>query len=141
MSSTTMNGNDYNNARIWQIAFFTLNNTSSNLHLFILGFVSYYATGLVGLAVMLTSTLLMAARIFDGIIGYHSAFPQVGEALTPSLFAATLVLAFGLPAFGLIVSIIAMNFYKLDDKKMKEIQKGIAEIKEKVKEKKDSLII
>ncbi|WP_231597732.1 MFS transporter [Bacillus sp. SA1-12] len=76
-----------------------------------------------------------------GLIGYHSAFPQVGEALTPSLFAATLVLAFGLPAIGLVVSIIAMKFYKLDDKKMKEIQKGIAEIKEKVKGKKESLII
>ncbi|WP_231597734.1 MFS transporter [Bacillus sp. SA1-12] len=68
MSSKTISRNGYNNARIWQIAFFTLNNTSSNLHLFILGFVSYYATGLVGLAVMLTSTILMAARIFDGII-------------------------------------------------------------------------
>ena len=69
MSSTTMeNGSKYNSAKLWQIGLFTLNNTSTNLHMFILMFVTYYATGIAGLAVMLISTILMATRIFDGII-------------------------------------------------------------------------
>lgn len=57
-----------NTAKLWQIALFTLNNTSTNLHAFILGFVTYYATGVAGLAVMLISTVLMASRLFDGVI-------------------------------------------------------------------------
>jgi Na+/melibiose symporter-like transporter len=62
------NSNQYNTAKLWQIGLFTLNNTSTNLHLFVLGFVTYYATGIAGLAVMVVSSLLMAARLFDGII-------------------------------------------------------------------------
>jgi Na+/melibiose symporter-like transporter len=64
-----------------------------------------------------------------GIIGYKSQFPEVGDALTTPLFVTTLVLAFGLPALCLLVSIIAMKFYQLDAKKMEDIQKGIADIK------------
>jgi Na+/melibiose symporter-like transporter len=63
------------------------------------------------------------------VIGFKSKFPEVGDVLTPELFGATLVLAFGLPALGLVISIISMKFYSLDSKKMAEIQKGIAEIK------------
>jgi Na+/melibiose symporter-like transporter len=61
-------GHTYNTAKLWQISLFTLNNTSTNLHMFILGFVTYYATGIAGIAVMVVSSLLMAARVFDGII-------------------------------------------------------------------------
>ncbi|HZG74017.1 MAG TPA: MFS transporter [Chondromyces sp.] len=68
-----------------------------------------------------------------GIIGYTSKFPEVGEALTTPLFVVTLVLAFGLPALCLVVSLTAMKFYKLDAKKMEETQKGIADVKEKAK--------
>ncbi|MFP5108547.1 MFS transporter [Neobacillus sp. C211] len=69
MSSVKMeSGQQYNRAKLWQIALFTLNNTSTNLHLFVLGFVTYYATGIAGLAVMMISSVLMAARLFDGII-------------------------------------------------------------------------
>jgi Na+/melibiose symporter-like transporter len=65
---TTGNNQQYHTAKLWQIGFFALNNTSTNLHLFVLGFVTYYATGIAGLAVMAISTVLMAARIFDGVI-------------------------------------------------------------------------
>lgn len=37
---------DYNRAKVWQIAFFALNNTATNLYMFMMGFVSYYATGI-----------------------------------------------------------------------------------------------
>lgn len=69
MSNTaTLNGQNYHSAKMWEIALFTLNNTSTNLHMLILGLVTYYATGIAGLAVMVISTILMAARIFDGVI-------------------------------------------------------------------------
>lgn len=58
----------YNTSKLWQIGFFTLNNTSTNLQMFILGFVTYYATGIAGIAVMVISTILMATRLFDGLI-------------------------------------------------------------------------
>lgn len=69
MSSVKVkNSNQYNTAKLWQISLFTLNNTSTNLHLFVLGFVTFYATGIAGLAVMVVSSLLMAARLIDGVI-------------------------------------------------------------------------
>ncbi|MDQ0256708.1 Na+/melibiose symporter-like transporter [Evansella vedderi] len=63
------------------------------------------------------------------LIGYRDQLPQVGETLTTSLFIMTLVLMFGIPMLGYICSLIAMKFYPLDDVKMEEIQKAIAEIK------------
>ncbi|MGJ9383539.1 MFS transporter [Salipaludibacillus sp. CF4.18] len=64
----------YHTAKIWQIAFFALNNTATNLFLFAIGFVTYYATGIVGLSVMIISTILTLMRVFDAftdpIIGF-----------------------------------------------------------------------
>ncbi|MEK4384549.1 MFS transporter [Solibacillus sp. FSL W7-1464] len=57
----------YHKAKIWQIGFFTLNNTATNLYMFILAFVTYYATGIVGLTVVAVSTILTLMRVFDGI--------------------------------------------------------------------------
>lgn len=33
----------YNDAKIWQIAFFSMNNTAANLYLALMGYISYYA--------------------------------------------------------------------------------------------------
>lgn len=63
-----------NKAHIWQIALFSLNNTSTNLYLAMMGYVSYYANGIAGLGVVLISAILTGMRIFDGVtdpvIGY-----------------------------------------------------------------------
>ncbi len=59
--------NQYNSAKLWQIGLFTLNNTATNLYMFALTFVSYYATGVAGLSVVVISTILTFMRIFDGI--------------------------------------------------------------------------
>ncbi|MDD3239552.1 MAG: MFS transporter [Lachnospira sp.] len=60
--------------KTWQIALFSLNNTSTNLFLAMMGYVSYYANGIAGLGVVLISFILTGMRIFDGItdpiIGY-----------------------------------------------------------------------
>ena len=63
------------------------------------------------------------------LIGFKDEFPTVNDALTTPVFGMTLLLAFGLPALMLIVSITCMKFYKLDDKKMEEIQTELARLK------------
>ncbi|MGM0876221.1 MAG: MFS transporter [Bacillota bacterium] len=75
MSTAPATGNDFlHRSKNWQIGFFALNNTATNLYLFAMGFVSYYATGIAGVAVVMISTILTAMRLFDGItdplIGY-----------------------------------------------------------------------
>lgn len=57
----------YNRAKPWQIGFFALNNTATNLYLFMFGFISYYATGIAGLLVMVVSTIITAMRFWDGV--------------------------------------------------------------------------
>lgn len=70
----TMNTIELNRAHLWQIALFSLNNTSTNLYLAMMGYVSYYANGIAGLSVVVISFILTGMRIFDGItdpvIGY-----------------------------------------------------------------------
>lgn len=56
-----------NKAHIWQIALFSLNNTSTNLYLAMMGYVSYYANGIAGLGVVIISVILTGMRIFDGV--------------------------------------------------------------------------
>lgn len=57
----------YNNAKIWQLALFSLNNAATNLYLALMGYVTYYANGIVGLGVFLLSMILTGMRIFDGL--------------------------------------------------------------------------
>ena len=38
----------YNDAKIWQIAFFSMNNTAANLYLALMGYISYYANSMAG---------------------------------------------------------------------------------------------
>lgn len=58
----------YHTAKWWQIVLFSLNNSSTNIYLFAFGFVTYYSTGIVGLAALFISQLMGAVRIFDGFI-------------------------------------------------------------------------
>ena len=64
----------YNDAKPWQIGFFALNNTATNLYLFLFMFISYYATGVAGLLVVVVSTVITFSRVWDGftdpIIGF-----------------------------------------------------------------------
>ncbi|OLS40582.1 MFS transporter [Bacillus sp. MRMR6] len=67
MVTATVNNQQYNRAKLWEIGFFALNNTATNLYMFILAFVSYYAAGFAGIAVVVVSTILMSMRIWDGV--------------------------------------------------------------------------
>lgn len=57
----------YNTASTPQIGMFVLNNTATNLYMFFMMFISYYATGIAGLLVVAVTTIMTAMRIFDGI--------------------------------------------------------------------------
>lgn len=57
----------YNRAKTWQMMFFVMNNTATNCFMFFIGFITYYATGVAGLALMTVSTIVTAMRMFDGI--------------------------------------------------------------------------
>ncbi len=64
----------YNRAKFWQMALFPLNNTATNVYLFFLGYISYYAVGVAGLLFPVISIVITAMRIVDGftdpIIGF-----------------------------------------------------------------------
>lgn len=57
----------YNRAKTWQLLFFVFNNTASNIYLSLMGFVNLYAGNVAGLAVMLVSNIMMAARFWDRV--------------------------------------------------------------------------
>ena len=57
----------YNEAKIYQIALFSLNNAATNLYLALMGYVSYYANSIAGFSVVLISFLLTAMNVFDGV--------------------------------------------------------------------------
>lgn len=67
-SAGNMQQQKYHTAKWWQILLFSLNNSSTNIYLFAFGFVTYYSTGLVGLAALFISQLMGYVRIFDGVI-------------------------------------------------------------------------
>lgn len=58
---------NYRRAKWWQIALFAMNNTATNAFMFLMMYVSYYATGIVGLGTVIVSTLITGSRIWDGI--------------------------------------------------------------------------
>lgn len=48
----------YNRAKTWQIALFALNMMSTNMYLFLMMYVSYYANGILGMSVVFVSKLV-----------------------------------------------------------------------------------
>lgn len=58
----------YHQAKQWEIALFSLNNSASNLYLLAFGFLAYYATGPVGLTTVVIGNILGGTRLFDGLI-------------------------------------------------------------------------
>lgn len=57
----------YNNAKYWQIGFFSLNNAATNLYLALMGYISYYANSIAGFGVVLISGLLTGLNVFDAV--------------------------------------------------------------------------
>lgn len=61
-------------AKTWEIAFYAMNNTSTNLYMFVFMYVSYFLTGIVGTSVVFAGTITTVMRMWDGVtdpfIGY-----------------------------------------------------------------------
>lgn len=47
----------YNRAKVWQLVMFAMNNASTNIYLFTFMFVTYFSTGVLGLAAILSVKL------------------------------------------------------------------------------------
>lgn len=60
-------GNGIHNVPLWRIGGFALNNTATNFYLMFMGYVAYYLTGFVGIAVVMASSFSMIMRIWDGV--------------------------------------------------------------------------
>ena len=52
---------------LWRIGCFALNNTSTNLYMFLMNFVAYYLGGWVGVGTVMAGSFSMMMRIWDGV--------------------------------------------------------------------------
>ena len=52
---------------LWRIGGFALNNTATNLYMFLMNYVSYYLMGWVGVGMVLASSFSMIMRLWDGV--------------------------------------------------------------------------
>lgn len=54
-------------AKTWEIAFYALNNCSTNLYLMAFGYVQYFLTGFAGVSVFVAGTIITVMRMWDGV--------------------------------------------------------------------------
>ena len=78
---------------------------------------------------IVSSASALVATAAVALIGYVETVPQPTDELTGGVFWMTMVLMYGLPLGGWIVTLIAMRFCDLDKEQMVEVQKRIAEKK------------
>ena len=67
LSSKYYGENGIHRVPLWRIALFALNNTSTNLYMFMMNFVAYYLGGWVGVGTVLAGSFSMIMRIWDGV--------------------------------------------------------------------------
>jgi len=54
-------------AKLWEIAFYALNNTSTNVYMMVVGSISYFLVGIVGLLSVVAGSIVTVMRIWDGV--------------------------------------------------------------------------
>ncbi|MDD3253595.1 MAG: MFS transporter [Lachnospiraceae bacterium] len=54
-------------AKLWEIGFFTLNNTSTNAYMMLVASISYFLVGIVGVGAVLAGSIVTVMRIWDGV--------------------------------------------------------------------------
>ena len=63
-----MENNGVNRAKLYQLVLFPMNNGATNVYYILtLNFISYFANGVLGLALMFATTMVTAMRLFDAI--------------------------------------------------------------------------
>ena len=53
---------------MWQIGFFALNNTAVNIYFMLMLYIAYFVSGILGLGVVLVSTLIATMVVIDGLM-------------------------------------------------------------------------
>lgn len=59
--------NGVHRAKLWEIGFYALNNTSTNLYMSLVGYISYYLVGIIGVGVVLAGSFVTFMRVWDGV--------------------------------------------------------------------------
>ena len=54
-------------AKLWEIAFYALNNTSTNVYMMVVGSISYFLVGIVGVGAVLAGSIVTLMRVWDGV--------------------------------------------------------------------------
>lgn len=54
-------------AKLWEIAFYALNNVSSNIYFMVVVSISYFLVGIVGLGAVLAGSIITMMRVWDGV--------------------------------------------------------------------------
>ena len=66
--------NGIHRAKLWEIGFYALNNTSTNIYMMLMSYISYYLIGIVGVGAVLAGSFVTIMRIWDGVtdpfVGY-----------------------------------------------------------------------
>ena len=65
--SKPLEENGIHRARLWEIGFYALNNTSTNVYMMLVAYMSYFLIGIVGLGAVLAGSILTIMRIWDGV--------------------------------------------------------------------------
>ncbi|GAA0181389.1 MFS transporter [Clostridium sediminicola] len=58
---------NYNSAKTWQIGFFALNNTATNIAMFCMFYYAFFTQNILGLGAALIGTIAMSMRMFDAV--------------------------------------------------------------------------
>ena len=78
---------------------------------------------------LVSSVSALIATSAVALIGYRETMPQPTDELTSGVFWMTLVLMYGFPLIGWVITLIAMRYCSLDKEEMVEVQKCIADKK------------
>ena len=107
--------NGIHRAKMWEIMMYALNNTSTNTYMMVVGYISYFLIGIVGLASVLAGSIVTIMRVWDGVtdpfvgmmvdktngkFGKNRPFIVIGQII---MFVTTFVMFNFIPKLGMSV--------------------------------------
>lgn len=106
-------------AKTWEVALFAMNNTSTNTYMMLVGSISYFLVGIVGIGAVLAGTVVTLMRIWDGVtdpfvgmmvdntntkFGKNRPYIVIGEII---LFATTFIMFNFIPQMNTSIRFVA----------------------------------
>ena len=67
MAKKPLEENGIHRAKLWEIGFYALNNTSTNAYMMLVASISYFLVGIVGVGAVLAGSIVTIMRIWDGV--------------------------------------------------------------------------